>query len=70
VNDAHHRQEKGKKSGQKIRTYGGLSDIKIIVDAFFSSKMKSDFQKFPKFWKNLENFTPVLEFFGEFLPVF
>jgi hypothetical protein len=36
------------------------------VDAFFSLKVSGDFQKFPKFWKNLEKFTIVLEFLGEF----
>jgi hypothetical protein len=36
------------------------------VDAFFGAKASGDFQKFPKFSKNLEKFTIVLEFLGEF----
>jgi hypothetical protein len=40
------------------------------VDAFFSLKVSGDFQKFPKFSKNLEKFTIVLEFLGEFSAVF
>jgi hypothetical protein len=53
-------------SRQEIRSYGLFSDAKIIVDIIFSSKTRSDFQKFQKFSKNLEKFAMVLVFFGEF----
>ena len=40
------------------------------MDTVFGSKMKGDFQNFPKFSKNLEKFAMVLVFFGEFSVVF
>jgi hypothetical protein len=36
------------------------------VDTVFGSKMRSDFQNFPKISKILEKFAMVLEFLGEF----
>jgi hypothetical protein len=40
--------------------------MKIIVDTVFGSGVRGDFQKFQKFSKNLENFTMVLGFLGDF----
>ena len=51
-------------------TYGGFLDTKKIVDTVFGLKTRGDFQKFPKFSKNLEKFAMVLDFFREFSAVF
>jgi hypothetical protein len=55
---------------REIRSYGSFSGVKIIVDAFFSSKVRGDFQNFSKFSKNFQNFTMVSDFFREFSIVF
>jgi hypothetical protein len=34
------------RAGREIRSYGGFSSMKIIVDAFFGSKVRDDFQFF------------------------
>jgi hypothetical protein len=55
---------------REIRSYECFSGTKIIVDAFFSSIVRGDFQNFGKFSKNFQNFTMVSDFFGEFSIVF
>ena len=51
---------------REIRSYERFSNAEKILDTVFSSKARGDFQFFPKFSKNLEKFTIVLDFFGEF----
>ena len=55
---------------KKIRSYERFSHAEKIVDTVFGSKVRDNFQKFPKFSKNLEKFAIVLDFFGGFSGVF